>query len=122
MAAQPLDAAAAALLQELGHADVSAGTWPTQVHCGRLLKCMGLSGAPGALDYCRSAVVASWAWLKCVLGVWQNACGCWGLLCPGLGGHGLNAFWEAVKKQVAGWGPWSLGLLQVCCRGALGMA
>ena len=61
-------------------------------------------------------------WLKCVLGVWENACGCWGLLCPGLGGHGLNAFWEAVKKQVAGLGPWSLGLLQVCFRGALGMA
>ena len=46
-------------------------------------------------DYCRSAVVAHWAWLKCVLG--------------------------AVKAYVAVWGPWSLGL-QVCCRGALGMA
>ena len=63
MAAQPLDAAAAALLQELGHADVSAGTWPTQMHCGRLRKCMWLSEAFGA-------------WLKCILGVWENACGC----------------------------------------------
>ena len=56
--------------------------------------------ARGALDY-RSAVVAHWAWLKCVLGVWGNACGCWGLLCPGLGGHGLNAFWEYGKMHVA---------------------
>ena len=30
MAAQTLDAAAAALLQELGHADVSVGTWPAR--------------------------------------------------------------------------------------------
>ena len=41
---------------------------------------MWLFGARRALDY-RSGVVARWAWLKCVLGVCENACGCLGAFC-----------------------------------------
>ena len=75
MAARPLDAAAAALLQELGHADVSAGTWPTQMHCGRLRKCMWLFGPVKP-------------WFTAGLLSWRA-------------GHGLNAFWESGKTHVA---------------------
>ena len=65
---------------------------------------------------------------KCVLGGCEKAGGWLGPLEPWVAvgllswctGHGLNAFWEAVKTYVAVWGPWSLGL-QVCCPGALGI-
>ena len=60
---------------------------------GRLRKSRWLVWALGALDYCRSAVVVHWAWLRCVLGGCENVCGR---------------------------GPWNLRL-QVCCRGALGI-
>ena len=90
---------------------------------GRLQKLMWLLRAPGALNYC-----TGWAWLKCVLGGCEKAGGWLGPLelwvAVGLlswcTGHGLNAFWEAVKTYVAVWGPWSLGL-QICCPGALGI-
>ena len=74
MAAQPLDAAAAALLQELGHADVSAGTWPTQMHCGG---CENACGCLGPLEPWITAGLLSWR-----------------------AGHGLNAFWESGKTHV----------------------
>ena len=79
MAAQPLDAAAAALLQELGHADVSGGTRPTPMHCGRLRKCMWLFGPVKP-------------WITAGLLSWRA-------------GHGLNAFWESGKTHVAVLGP-----------------
>ena len=41
----------------------------------RLRKRMWPFGALAALDCCRCAVVVHWAWLKCVLGGFENVCG-----------------------------------------------